>query len=228
VQPDPVHLRARLANATLLLVFTPELCGTHEPLEVIEAVADTVDIIQVRPKPVGAHAHARVSSARASHEWCLRVLDHLATRPALDVLVTVNDRVDVALDLWPQGLAGVHLGQDDCPALAARAFLGDGPLIGYSTHDMRQVMAACDLPVDSLGFGPIYSTPTKGYTRGLGPEAAWIAKEAATLPLFAIGGIEGTNVGELHEVGRVACAASVLSADDPGASARELRELMAR
>jgi len=225
VQLDPGAIRAQLANAALLVVFTPELCGERDPLEVIEALATEVDVIQVRPKPLGGNA-GNVTSARVAYDWCVRILDQLATRRDSQVLVTVNDRVDVAAALWPRGLAGVHLGQDDMPPAAARAFLGEDPLIGYSTHDMRQVMTACELPIDSLGFGPVFATTTKGYERGLGPEAAWIAKEAATLPLFAIGGIDTANVGELGEVGRVAVASCLLGADDPAAAARELRALL--
>ena len=44
--------------------------------------------------------------------------------------IVVNDRVDVAR---LAAAAGVHVGQDDLPPLAARALLGPAAIIGVST-----------------------------------------------------------------------------------------------
>jgi thiamine monophosphate synthase len=48
-----------------------------------------------------------------------------------------------------------------------------------------------------------------------------------TQPVFAIGGIEHANVGELVRVGRVAVGAAILCAEDPARAAREMRDLVA-
>jgi thiamine-phosphate pyrophosphorylase len=125
--------------------------------------------------------------------------------------------------LWESGCAGVHVGQDDTPAAAARAFLGDGPLIGVSTHTPEQVVEADDGPADCLGFGPVHATGTKGYARGLGSEACWIASLGTSKPLFPIGGIGVENAHELARVGRAAVGAAILAADDPAAAARAIR-----
>src|SRR5690349_809391 len=115
--------RACLARARLLLLFTPELCGAREPLEVLAAALPFVDVVQVRIKPAGALAPSP-APARATWEWSLRVLDlaRAARTPAF--VLTVDDRADVARALQRAGLAGVHLGQDDMPCAAAREFLG--------------------------------------------------------------------------------------------------------
>jgi thiamine-phosphate pyrophosphorylase len=217
------HNRRRLADARLMLLFSPELCAPRDPLEMLEAVLESVDVVQIRPKPAASSAPC---SARDTYEWCARALDLLSARPALDVLVIVDDRVDVAAALRERGCAGVHLGQDDCPVGVARAVLGPGSLIGFSTHDMRQVAFASDMEVDYIGFGPIHATRTKGYTRGLGSEACWVASEASSRPVFAIGGIDAANAGELSRVGRAAVGSAILAADDPAHAARELRELL--
>src|SRR5262249_51136332 len=138
----------------------------------------------------------------------------------------LDDRVDVALDLGDAGCDGVHLGQDDCPSVLARELLGPDALIGLSTHDASQVGAAWDLPVDYLGFGPVYATATKGRARGLGPGAAWIAWDASHLPVFPIGGIDATNAADLSRVGRAAVGAAILGAEHPDRAARELRSLL--
>jgi thiamine-phosphate pyrophosphorylase len=125
------------------------------------------------------------------------------------------------------GLDGVHLGADDAPPELARELLGPDVLIGLSTHTAADVARAEELPVDYLGFGPIHATETKGYRQGLGAEAAWIAAQASALPVFPIGGIEPSNAAELAEVGRAAVSRAVLAAEDPGAAARWLVELLA-
>ena len=48
--------------------------------------------------------------------------------------VIVNDRADIAR---LSGAAGVHVGQDDLPPDAARHLLGDGAIVGFSTHTGR-------------------------------------------------------------------------------------------
>ena len=222
--PDPSRLRERLQSAQLLLLFSPELCAGRDPLAVLEAVLSEVDVVQVRPKPQGTSTSPLAPcGARETFEWCERVLDLVRARPALDVIVMVDDRVDVARALWDRGCAGVHLGQDDCPVASARRFLGPGPLLGLSTHDLEQVIEADELAVDMLGFGPVHATRTKGYPAGLGAEMVWIASAASRHPLFAIGGIDADNAADLARVGRIAVASAILCADDPARAARDLR-----
>lgn len=224
--PDPRELRDRLFAARLMLIFTPELCGKRDPLELLEALAGDVDIVEVRPKPLAKGSNPTIAAdpaagARATFELASQVIDLFADR-ADAPLVLVNDRVDVALALAGKGCAGVHLGQADLPPREARALLGEAPLIGLSTHDVAQVVLAGELPVDYLGFGPIWATASKGYSRGLGPEAAWVASTGSPLPLFPIGGIDATRAGELEHVGRAAVGSGLLAAADPVGAAREI------
>lgn len=219
--PDRFEIRDRLSRARVLLLFTPELCGSRDPLAVLAAAAPFVDVVQVRPKSVGGLQRGPCE-ARATFEWARRVLALEAVRE-FGILVTVDDRVDVASVLWSEGLAGVHVGEDDMPVAAARAFLGDGPLIGLSTHDFDAVLEAEEGPADYLGFGPVHATSTKGYSNGLGSDACWIASEAAAKPLFPIGGISSDNAGELARVGRAAVGSAILGAADPRAAAQAIR-----
>ena len=66
----------------------------------------------------------------------------MAVRPGVQLII--NDRVDVALAV---GAQGVHLGQDDMPPEAARKLLGPNAVIGYSTHNIEQAIAAAKLPI---------------------------------------------------------------------------------
>ena len=220
--PSPTtDRRQRLAHARLQLLFTPAAVPEgRDPLQVLQSALPHVGIVQVRVKPLG-DPRARTEAA-ATERWTRAVLELVQ---ALDAppLVIVNDRVDVAVALREEGVDGVHLGQDDLAPRHARELLGPDLLIGLSTHDAADLVRATDEPVDSLGFGPVYATATKGYTEAKGPEAAWVAaSSAAPRPLFPIGGIDTTNVSELAQVGRAAVSSAILAAPDPAAAAREL------
>jgi thiamine-phosphate pyrophosphorylase len=210
-----------------MLIFSPELCLPRDPRETLESVLEWIDVIQIRPKPARPASSASASSSASSvYEWCSCVLDVLGAQPSILRPVIVNDRVDVAAALWRRGCAGVHLGQDDCPVGTAREMLGPEPMIGVSTHDMNQVADLAEEPVDYLGFGPIHATKTKGYSAGLGAEACWVASSASPIPIFPIGGIDTTNIGELSRLGRAAVGSAILAAEDPARAARELRTLL--
>ena len=223
-------LQARLGSSELLLIFTPELVeaerGVGSALEVLEACLSYVDIIQVRVKAEGTSTGP--SPARALFDWTLQVLELCELSNSSAPLVTVNDRIDVALALVNRGCAGCHIGRNDLPTEQARELLGPDLLLGLSTRTPRDVVRADDTKLDYLGFGPIYPTKTKGYNDGLGPEAAWVAREGSLLPLFAIGGIDETNAPELATVGRIAVGSAILNAKDPGAAAKRLRDSLRR
>jgi len=232
--------RARLRDARLLLIFTPDLAG-EGALGSLERALPFVDVVQVRPKVLGDRAPgaapgASITRASDAVRWCREVLA-LRSASALESppLVVVNDRVDVAAALAAEGLDGVHVGSDDTPPSVARQVLGADQVIGLSTHTAADLAAALDEPVDMLGFGPVFPTPTKGYIEApgpstqpaiVGPERAWLAAASSEVPLFPIGGIDLSNADQLDRVGRAAVGSAILGAGDPGLAARGLRALL--
>ena len=125
------------------------------------------------------------------------------------VQLIINDRVDVALAV---GAHGVHLGQDDMPPEAARKLLGPDAVIGYSTHNLEQAIAATKLPIDYLAIGPIFATTTKSDTAPvLGLDGLRVVRQAmGAFPLVAIGGITVGNAREVIKAG--ADSVAVISA----------------
>ena len=121
----------------------------------------------------------------------------------------INDRVDVALAV---GAHGVHLGQDDMPPDAARELLGPDAIIGYSTHNINQALAATKLSIDYLAIGPIFNTTTKADTAPvLGLDGLRAVRQAiGAFPLVAIGGITRGNAREVIAAG--ADSVAVISA----------------
>jgi thiamine-phosphate pyrophosphorylase len=141
----------------------------------------------------------------------------------------LNDRPDLVGDC---GADGVHVGQDDTPVAEARARLGDEHLIGLSTHAAAQLEAACSAPPparpDYISVGPVWETPTKEGRPAAGLELIEHAASEATLPWFAIGGIDLSNVGDVIAAGakRIVVVRALRDADDPAAVARGLREAL--
>ena len=68
----------------------------------------------------------------------------------MQVGIIINDRVDVALAV---GADGVHVGQDDIPAKAARALLGPHMILGVSVKTVEQAQQAAADGADYLGAG---------------------------------------------------------------------------
>lgn|SRR5829696_1058148 len=131
------------------------------------------------------------------------------------VQLIINDRVDVALAV---GASGVHLGQDDMPAEAARNLLGAEALVGFSTHNVEQAIQASQLPIDYLAIGPIFMTTTKSDTAPvLGLEGLRAVRQAiGAFPLVAIGGINSANVRDVIQAGAdsVAVISAILGHSD--------------
>ena len=133
----------------------------------------------------------------------------------------VNDRIDLALAVDADG---VHLGQDDLPTEVARSLMGNERLIGRSTHCLAHLQRAESEGVDYLGVGPVNATPTKPNRQPVGLSYVEEAAQKASLPWFAIGGIDSSTLGDVRQAGaqRVAVVTAVIKASDPGAASREL------
>jgi thiamine-phosphate pyrophosphorylase len=127
----------------------------------------------------------------------------------------INDRVDIALALHADG---VHLGRDDLSPSLARRLLGEGALIGFSTHNVEQAHAAADMPVDYIAIGPIFSTATKADPDPVvGLDGLRRVREViGGIPLVAIGGITAQNAPRVISAGADAVAViSALLTDPP-------------
>jgi thiamine-phosphate pyrophosphorylase len=137
----------------------------------------------------------------------------------------VNDDPELAREL---NADGVHVGQEDMAPAEARELLGPDAIIGLSTHSREQIEAAHSVPVDYISVGPVWATPTKEGRPATGLELIRTASEIATLPWFAIGGIDPGNVGEVISAGarRVCVVRAIRDAHDPGAAARALAEAL--
>ncbi len=130
------------------------------------------------------------------------------------VLFIVNDRCDLALAVDADG---VHLGQEDLPLDLARKVMGQDKLIGISTHNPDQVREAAAGRPDYLGFGPIFKPGSKqDHDPVVGLEGLRAMRKLTSLPVFAIGGIQIEQAGEVMRAGAngVAVISAILKATD--------------
>lgn len=204
-----------LENVTLYVVTdsTPALA----PLEAFikESVLGGVGMVQLREKRL-TDKELLVAAARCA-----------ACCNELGVPFIVNDRLDIALAC---GADGVHLGQDDLPVEAARRLCPHGFLVGLSTHSAPQIDRAVDQGADYIGVGPVHATPTKEGRSAVGCELVRYAAEHASMPFFAIGGLDPSNVQAVIEAGgtRVSVLRWVSASPRPAQAARAVLESIAR
>jgi thiamine-phosphate pyrophosphorylase len=168
------------------------------------AIRGGVDMVQVRERSLtdGALLDALVEAR--------------AVTAAHGIPFGVNDRPDLALLAEADF---VHVGQDDIPVEAARAF---GLPVGLSTHAPVEIDEARS---DYIAVGPVHATPTKEGRPAVGLELVRYAVANAKLPWFAIGGIDSSNVADVVGAGatRIAVVRAIAEAADPEAAARRLR-----
>jgi thiamine-phosphate pyrophosphorylase len=182
------------------------------------ALAGGADIVQLREK--------RAAGDRELLEAARPFRQAADEHGALFIL---NDRPDLVAACEADG---VHVGQDDTPVAEARRLAGSEALVGLSTHSRQQVEAACaaqgDARPDQISVGPVWETPTKQGRAGTGLDPIRYAADSASLPWFAIGGIDPSNVGEVVAAGaeRIVVVRAIRDAPDPEATARLLREAL--
>jgi thiamine-phosphate pyrophosphorylase len=176
------------------------------------ALRGGVDIFQLRDKTAGDEELLR--AGQRARTLCDR---HAA-------LFVVNDRPDLAA---AAGADGVHLGQDDMSIEEARERVGPDMLIGRSTHSPEQIDGAHG--ADYIGVGPVHATPTKLGRPAVGLELVRYAAANATVPFFAIGGIDASNIAAVVAAGatRAAVVRALGDAVDPEGAARSLRAALA-
>jgi thiamine-phosphate diphosphorylase len=159
-------------------------------------------LVQFRGKPLDAGTQFRelaaaLAAAEADGGW-----------PA----ICVNDRADLAvLAAWGGRIPwGLHLGQTDLPAGAARGLPGLGRAhLGGSTHQPSEWNAP-DPAWDHAGVGPVRATATKpGHAEPLGLEglrAGCLVLRAAGVAPVAIGGLTAADARDCFQAGAEAMA----------------------
>jgi len=201
-------------QVTVYPVSCETLCNGRTDAEWLDAVlAGGARIVQLRDKEC---------DDRTLYEKALLFRRRTETAGALFI---VNNRLDIAL---AAGADGIHLGNNDLPAEAARQ-LAPELIIGISANTVEQAATAKARGASYFNIGPIFPTQTKKrLTAFLGPEAIPEFARRCDLPFTVMGGIKHHHIPELVAAGarRIAVVTALSQADDIAAeTARWVTEI---
>lgn len=197
------------------IMGTVNLAG-RDPLHVLEeALKGGVTSFQLREKGPGALTGEELKAfALACQQLCQQY----------SVPFIVNDDIDLAIEIAADG---IHIGQEDGYISVVRNKVGPDMLIGVSTHNVKEAIAAADAGADYIGLGPVYETQTKVDTQPvIGIETIReVASLLPGLPIVAIGGISERRTGAVIKAGAsgVAVISAISGEEDPGEAASRLK-----
>ncbi|MCX6400242.1 MAG: thiamine phosphate synthase [Propionibacteriales bacterium] len=178
-----------------------------DPAVIAELAAVGVDGFQVRSKELDTRGLIELTRAVVA-----------AVRPT-GAMVTVNDRVDVAI---ASGADGAHLGAGDLPMAVARS-IAPALLLGATCRSFGDVEAAAADGADYVGVGPVFATTSKA---GLPDPVGIMGIKGAggPLPIVAIGGITAANASAVMAAGAagIAVIGGIWRPPDPVRAAEEL------
>ena len=136
----------------------------------------------------------------------------------------VNDSVEIALAIDADG---VHVGQSDIRGRDIRKIIGPDKILGISAGTVEEAQAAETAGADYIGVGAVFGTSTKKNARNLTVQKLREITDAVSIPVVAIGGINGQNLMGLKDSGvdGVAVVSAIFAAENPGRATRELLTL---
>jgi len=198
----------------LYVIIDRETLGDRDEVETCkQAIRGGAKGIQLRDK--GSSKREILTSARRLQEVCTQ---H-------NVLFSVNDHLDVALGA---GVDCLHLGQNDLITSDARRLIPIDMLLGCSTDNIDEALQAEKEGADYVSLGSIYPTKTKKDAVLVGLKQLRKVRQATTLPIVAIGGINADNIREVLKAGAnaIAVISAVLGADDMEKATYELSSIV--
>jgi thiamine-phosphate pyrophosphorylase len=208
------NILRKLSDCRLYGILDLSYVNTADAARVTEVMIEGgVDLIQLRGKQCSLDELADL--AVRLHE----VTSRFATP------LIVNDHAEIAAKV---PVEGVHVGQDDDLIDVARKKTGRNVLVGKSTHNFEQALAAQHEGADYIGFGPIFATPTKPDYQPIGLKQIESVHRNVALPIFCIGGIKIDNLEQVIAAGarRVAIVSGLLKAPDIAEYARACKKLL--
>lgn len=205
-----------LADAFLYAIIDLGYASPETAPAILEKlIAGGVDIVQLRGKN------------RTLDELSVLAEELLRLAVSAKIPLIANDHAEMAQRVEVQG---VHVGQDDDPIEKVRAQIKRPIVVGKSTHSIEQAVAAEREGANYIGFGPIFSTPTKPDYSPIGLTHIREVHERVSIPIFCIGGIKSENIAQVIAAGakRVAIVSGLLQAKDIAEYARACNKSLRR
>lgn len=197
---------------SLYLVTDRALAGERDFEDLVgRAIRGGCTLVQLREKEA------------SSGEFYERALRLKKVTDYFHVPLIIDDRIDIMLAV---DAAGVHLGQSDLPAEAARQIIGPDKILGVSARTVENAEKAESDGADYLGVGAVYPTTTKGDAEKVSREELEKICSTVSIPVVAIGGLNARNIPSLEGSGisGVAVVSAIMAQDRPEEAARLLKD----
>lgn len=198
----------------LYLVTDSKLVGSKDFYQSIEqAFLGGVTFLQLREKTLSSREFFNTA----------KKVSEIAKN--YNIPFVINDRLDIALAVDADGL---HIGQEDLPVETARNLLGPHKIIGVSASTVGEAVNAERGGADYLGVGAIFPTGTKDNAKSVSIERLRQIKDAVSIPVVAIGGINEANVNMVMNAGidGVSVVSAILAKEDVRQAANKLLGLV--
>lgn len=197
--------KKKLSNYGLLYVIFDIDAVRKDKFNIFHTVSvlasNNVDIIQLRAKNLPDYELLKMARR-------IKTIVHNKRKCFL-----INDRADIA---YLADADGVHLGNDDITVSQARKILGDKAIIGRTIHSLNELKDNQQERIDYISVGPIYKTALKPLLPSLPVKSLKLILARCDKPVFAVGGINLSNVNALLEVGvkNIALCRGIISSTD--------------
>lgn len=198
-------------DLSVYVITDNRLSGGRSAGEVVtEAIAGGATCIQLRDKELFTREYFYL--AEQIRELTLEK----------GVTFIINDHVDVAIAVKADG---VHLGEDDLPAVAARRIMPPHMILGVTARNLQQALQFQEVGASYLGVGAVFPTATKDNTgQPIGLEGLAEICCEVKIPVVGIGGINASKAGSVILTGArgVAVVSAVVSVPDIAGATREV------
>lgn len=170
-------------NWKLYCIIDNTVLGRRDPCKAAGALFKAgADVIQLRYKNCPTYKLVGIA----------KKIGALASKYGKTLLI--NDRIDVAS---ATGAKGVHLGSGDFSLATTRRLLRAKSIVGKTAHTLSEARKADSEKADYVSAGPVFSTPLKRNLKEQGIGFVRKIKKNVSVPVFAIGGINRKNIGEI-------------------------------
>ncbi|WP_066068328.1 thiamine phosphate synthase [Alkalithermobacter thermoalcaliphilus] len=189
-------------NYSLYLVTDRDILKGKDLFKSIEdAIIGGVTIVQIREKNISSLEFYNIAKKAKM------VTDKY------NIPLIINDRIDIAIAV---DASGVHLGQQDLPAIVARNLIGKNKILGISVSNLELALKAEKDTADYIGVGAVFNTNTKKNTNKVSLDVLKQIKSCVNIPVVAIGGINETNIKSIQKtnVDGIAVVSAILGKDD--------------
>ena len=197
---------------SLYLVTDSKLVRERKLEDVVEeAISGGVTLVQLREKNI------------SSLEFYNLAKSIKKVTSSYKVPLIINDRLDIALAVDADG---IHIGQNDLPCEVVRKFLEKDKIVGVSAHNLSEALKAEKKGATYLGCGAVFSTLTKTDVSVLKKEELKKIKDAVSIPIVAIGGINEKNVLDLSNtnIDGIAVVSAIIGKNDIRCASQKMKE----